>query len=140
MTRGLTAYSEIEDCTSEWTFQPETFDYIHARYLVGSVIDWTALFREAYKTLKPGGWFESFEGSPHMVSDDGTVPEKSAISQWGKFFEEGGKKMGRSFLVIHEGTQRKAMEEAGFVDIQEWDFKVCHASPTTRFGTYRQRW
>lgn len=60
-----------------------------------------------------------------MVSDDDSVPEKSAISQWGKFFENGGKTMGRSFLVVHEGTQRKAMEEAGFVDIQEWEFKVC---------------
>lgn len=94
------------------------------RYLVGSIIDWTALFREAYTALKPGGWLESFEGAPHMISDDGSVPEKSAISQWGKFFEEGGKKMGRSFLVVSEGVQRKAMEEAGFVDIQEWELKV----------------
>lgn len=115
---------EIEDCTSEWTYSPNTFDYIHMRYLVGSIIDWTALFREAFATLRPGGWLESFEGSPHMVSDDGTVPEKSAISQWGKFFEEGGRTMGRSFTVIEDGLQRKAMEEAGFVDIQEWTFKV----------------
>lgn len=118
---------EIEDCTSEWTFSPGTFDYIHARYLVGSIIDWTALFKEAFTALKPGGWLESFEGSPYMVSDDNTVAEKSAIAQWGRFFVEGGKKIGRSFLVLHEGTQRKAMEEAGFVDIQEWEFKVRSA-------------
>lgn len=116
--------SEIEDCTSEWTFQPGGFDYVHMRYLVGSVVDWTALFREARAALKPGGWVESFEGSPHMVSDDGSVPDKSAISQWGKFFEEGGRALSRSFLVVDEGVQRRAMEEAGFVDIQEWDFKV----------------
>lgn len=123
--------SEIEDCTSEWSFKPNTFDYVHVRYLVGSVIDWTALFKEAYKALKPGAWLESFEGSPHMISDDGTVPDKSAISQWGKFFEEGGRTLGRSFLVVDEGIQRKAMEEAGFVDIQEWNCKVgrrCQAS------------
>lgn len=94
------------------------------RYLVGSVIDWTALFREAYMALKPGAWLESFEGSPHMTSDDGTVSDKSAISQWGKFFEEGGKTLGRSFMVVDEGVQRKAMEEAGFVDIHVWDCKV----------------
>lgn len=115
---------EIEDCTSEWTFSTNSFDYIHMRYLVGSIIDWTALYKEAFATLRPGGWLESFEGSPHMISDDGTVPEKSAISQWGKFFEEGGRTMGRSFLIVDEGVQRKAMEEAGFVDIQEWEFKV----------------
>lgn len=94
------------------------------RYLVGSVVDWTALFKEGYAALKPGAWLESFEGSPHMISDDGTVPDKSAISQWGNFFEEGGRAIGRSFLVVEQGIQKKAMEEAGFVDIQEWDFKV----------------
>lgn len=95
------------------------------RYLVGSVLDWTALYKEAYKALKPGGWLESFEGSPHMVSDDGTIPVKSAIAQWGRFFEEGGRKTGRSFLVVDEDIQYRAMQEAGFVDIQEWEFKVC---------------
>ncbi|KAF3767016.1 S-adenosyl-L-methionine-dependent methyltransferase [Cryphonectria parasitica EP155] len=115
---------EIEDCTSEWTFAPTSFDYIHMRYLVGSIIDWTVLFKEAFTALKPGGWLESFEGSPHMVSDDNTVPENSAIAQWGRFFEEGGKKIGRSFIVVEEGIQKKAMEEAGFVDIQEWELKA----------------
>lgn len=71
---------------------------------------------------------ESFEGSPHMVSDDGSVAEKSAISQWGKFFEEGGRTLGRTFMVVDQGIQRKAMEEAGFVDIQEWEFKVSRSS------------
>ncbi|KAJ4385517.1 hypothetical protein N0V93_009946 [Gnomoniopsis smithogilvyi] len=115
---------EIEDCTTPWTFAPATFDYIHMRYLVGSIVDWGALFKEAYAATKPGGWVESFEGSPHMVADDGTVGEKSAISQWGRFFEEGGKVMGRTFMVVAEGLQRKAMEEAGFVDIGEWDFQA----------------
>ncbi|KAG8167319.1 hypothetical protein KVR01_003008 [Diaporthe batatas] len=115
---------EIEDCTSEWTFHANEFDYIHLRYLVGSIVDWSALFKEAYNAAKPGGWVESFEGSPHMVSDDGSVADKSAISQWGKFFEEGGKTLGRTFLVVEQGIQRKAMEEAGFVDIQEWEFKA----------------
>lgn len=75
-----------------------------------------------------------------MISDDGTVPEKSAISQWGKFFEEGGKKMGRSFLVIKEGTQRKAMEEAGFVDIQEWEFKVSIFTLWTHMPFGQDEW
>lgn len=99
------------------------------RYLVGSIVDWSALFKEAYNALKPGAWLESFEGSPHIVADDGTVAEKSAISQWGKFFEEGGRTLSRTFLVVDQGIQRKAMEEAGFIDIQEWEFKVSR--PTT---------
>ena len=117
--------SEIEDCTQEWTFEPESFDYVHMRYMYGSISDWNALFREAYKACKPGGWCESFEASPRMESDDGTVTEDCAINEWGKFFIEGGRKLNRTFEIIDKDLQQKGMEEAGFVDIKTWDHKVC---------------
>lgn len=63
-----------------------------------------------------------------MESDDGTVLKTSAMGQWASFFVEGGKKLGQTFLVVDEGIQRKAMEAAGFVDIQERNIKVG-ASP-----------
>ncbi len=46
------------------------------------------------------------------------------MGQWGKFFIEGSKKLGSSFTIVEDRTQRKAMENAGFVDIREFDFKV----------------
>lgn len=87
------------------------------------------MFREAYKVLKPGGYLESYEASPAMESDDGTVDDKSAMHQWGKFFIQGGRKLGRTFTVIDDKVQRKAMEEAGFVDIEERDCKVSPQQP-----------
>ena len=59
-----------------------------------------------------------------LESDDGSVVEKSAISQWGKFYVEGGRKLGRTFELYQKDTQRKAMEAAGFVDIAEKNIKV----------------
>ncbi|KAL2879483.1 hypothetical protein SGCOL_005088 [Colletotrichum sp. CLE4] len=115
---------EIDDCTREWTFEPESFDYVHVRFLVGSIADWPALFKQAYRALKPGGYLESFEVSPAIMSDDGTVPETSALGQWGKFFEEGGRKMGRTFRVLDENLQRTSMEDAGFESITEWNNKA----------------
>ncbi|GKT60185.1 methyltransferase domain-containing protein [Colletotrichum tofieldiae] len=115
---------EIDDCTRDWTFEPESFDYVHVRFLVGSIADWPALFRQAYRALKPGGYLESFEVSPAILSDDGTVPETSALGQWGKFFEEGGRKMGRTFRVLDEELQRTSMEQAGFEHITEWNNKA----------------
>ena len=94
------------------------------RLLVGSVSDWNALFAEAYKTLKPGGWIESYEGTPIVESDDGTVTETSAMGQWGPIFIHFGETIGRSFTVVADGVQRKAMEAAGFIDIQEEELKV----------------
>ncbi|KAI1072047.1 hypothetical protein LB507_004962 [Fusarium sp. FIESC RH6] len=115
---------EIEDCTQSWTFSPNTFDFIHMRYLYGSIGDWGALFQEAYRACAPGGWVESFEASPRLESDDDSVQDGSAINEWGKFFIEGGKKLGRTFTIIDDDLQKKGMEEAGFVDIKTWDFKA----------------
>ncbi|MBE3041229.1 methyltransferase domain-containing protein [Candidatus Bathyarchaeota archaeon] len=123
-TNVATYLSEIEDCTSEWTFSEETFDYIHARWLVGSIADWTALYKEAFKALKPGGWLETHEPSTDIVSQDDTVSPQTALGQWGMIFVEGGRKLGRSFDIVKPQLQRKAMEEAGFVDIQEVDLTV----------------
>lgn len=93
--------------------------------MYGSISDWSALFKEAFRVCKPGGWVESYEASPRMESDDGTVTETCAINEWGKFFIEGGKKLNRTFEILDKDLQQKGMEEAGFVDVKVWDFKVC---------------
>ncbi|KAK7420247.1 hypothetical protein QQX98_002902 [Neonectria punicea] len=114
---------EIEDCTREWTFKNNSIDYIHIRWLVGSISDWNALFGQAFRCCKPGGWVESYETSSIITSDNNTVKKDSALGQWGKIFIEGGEKIGSSFTILEDGIQRKEMEKAGFVSIEEFDFK-----------------
>lgn len=115
----------MEDCTQTWTFPPDDFDYVHIRYLFGSIQDWVAFFKEAYQVLKPGGWLESLEASPTIHAEDSTpLPSNSAIVQWGPLFISGGKIINRVFTVIEDDIQEKAMLEAGFVNIQVKDFKV----------------
>ena len=94
------------------------------RWLMGSIDDWTALFERARDCLKPGGWLESYEMSPIWMSDEARITPDTALGQWGKIFVEGGRCSGRPFTVVDDGLQRKAMEAAGFVDIQERDIKV----------------
>lgn len=121
----LTLYkSEIDDCTQEWTFEEDSIDFVHIRFMTGSIQDWHALFKEAYRCTKPGGYIQSFEAMPWMESDDQTITEDSAMSQWSKIFIEGGKRIGRTFTMISDGEQREGIEAAGFVDVQEADFKV----------------
>lgn len=92
--------------------------------MLGSIVDWGAFFKQAYRCCKPGGYLESYEASTRVLSDDGTLPPNSATAQWTSLFIEGGKAIGRSFTIVDEGVQRKAMEDAGFVDIQEKNIKV----------------
>ena len=99
-------------------------DYIHMRWLVGSVGDWDALFAQAYRALRPGGWVESFETSPRLYSDDDTVPENSAMSQWSKIFFNFGNSIGRPFTVVDDDIQQNGMRSAGFVDIGVSERKV----------------
>ncbi len=130
---------EMDDATLDWTFKPDSFDFIHMRYLFGSIADWPALYKEAYRACKPGGYLEDFEASVVMASDDGTVAEGSAMNQWGKVFHEGGRKFGRSFSVLEDDVQKKAMEGAGFTNIDVWDFKVSylpHNDAPGRGGAY----
>ncbi|KAK7418749.1 hypothetical protein QQX98_003767 [Neonectria punicea] len=115
---------EIEDFTLDWTFADSSFDYVHMRYLYGSVPNWYDLYRRAYQVLKPGGWIESYEGDPMCHSDDGSLKEGSAIAEWGKFFYEGGNKLGRIFTPLPDSLQEKGMKEAGFVDIHSNTVKV----------------
>lgn len=46
----------MDDCSQPWTFSENSLDFVHIRYLAGSIQDWPALFREAYRCTKPGGW------------------------------------------------------------------------------------
>ena len=64
---------EIEDCTKEWTWDANTFDFVHMRYLFGGINDWVSLFKEGHRTLKGGAYLESVESDPQMHSDDGTL-------------------------------------------------------------------
>ncbi|KAI7763927.1 hypothetical protein LZL87_006309 [Fusarium oxysporum] len=118
---------EIDDCTKPWTWDANTFDFVHMRYLFGAIKDWTALFKEAYNAVKPGGWVESCESEPMTHSDDGTVTNDGSTAlggTWDKMFIEGGKATGCSLSVLTEDLQMKAMKEAGFVDIQETFYKA----------------
>ncbi|KAK1831956.1 S-adenosyl-L-methionine-dependent methyltransferase [Podospora conica] len=115
---------EIEDCTDDWTFPPSTFDFIHMRFLVGSIDSWDRLLAQAFTACAPGGYVESVEPNPHIQSDDGSVKPTMALGQWGKLFVTGGRKFGRSFELFENNTVRKAMEKAGFVDIVVKDIKM----------------
>ena len=76
----LTWRSELDDFNLDWTFPRNHFDFIHMRWLIGSVNDWNAIAKRAFDHLKPGGWFETYEMSAIIESDDSTVTDKCACA------------------------------------------------------------
>ncbi|KAK3399772.1 hypothetical protein B0T20DRAFT_406937 [Sordaria brevicollis] len=92
--------------------------------MMGVVTDWYALMRNAFRCASSGGYVESMVSSAFFQSDDGSVKKGSALEQWHSIFWKGGEKLGRSFKVIEDDLQIKAMEEAGFVDITVKNIKI----------------
>ncbi|KAM5363321.1 hypothetical protein ACJA88_013632 [Fusarium oxysporum] len=113
---------ELEDATSNWTWSNDSFDFVHMRYLIGAITDWGALFKEAFRCCKPGGFVESVEVNPTFLSDDETAGDVMAVQTWNKLFREASKALGRSFCEIEGDVELLAA--SGFVDLQVTDFKV----------------
>ena len=64
---------QIDDATMDWTFEPDSFDFIHIRYLQGTIDDWDKFYGQVYKFLKPGGWFQHIEPDLQMYSQNPDV-------------------------------------------------------------------
>ena len=118
--------SEIDDYTQDWTRQDNSLDFVHLRWVVGTITDWAELFRQAYRTLKPGGWIETFDCNGFPESDDGTLTEDTALFKWGTLIQDGSRALGSkaSFACVAEGLQAKGLKEAGFTSINEVPIKV----------------
>ncbi|KAJ8128907.1 hypothetical protein O1611_g4726 [Lasiodiplodia mahajangana] len=106
----------MEDFTSPdgWSFPDNHFDFIHMQCLTGSVTDWDAFFHEAWRVLKPGGWFESIEWTPHAWSMiPGFHQACPALSSMGKLLEKAGANIGRCMNIDSDDLDR-SLRIAGF--------------------------
>ncbi|KAI8653893.1 hypothetical protein NCS56_01344700 [Fusarium sp. Ph1] len=116
---------QIDDAQMEWTFEPEAFDFIHIRYLQGSIEDWDKLYGQVYKALKPGGWFQHIEPDLQMLSQnpDVIVDDKHIFTRWAQVFNEVGQKMGRTFDFT-DRKQEKMAQATGFSRITHQTHKI----------------
>ncbi|KAL8687197.1 MAG: hypothetical protein Q9218_006561 [Villophora microphyllina] len=91
--------------------------------MLGSLRNWPLFFSQCFHHLAPGGWVECQELDVWLRTDDGTLPESSAISQWCRNQEEAAGKVGMSLRCTGEAMAGQ-MREAGFVDITIKEFKL----------------
>ncbi|SPJ79179.1 related to methyltransferase [Fusarium torulosum] len=137
---------QIDDAQQEWTFESESFDFIHIRYLQGSIDDWDKLYSQVYKCLKPGGWFQHIEPDLQMTSQSPDVNvddeqytsplvqhvqtlrmDSSIYTRWANIFNEVGQKIGRTFDFSNRKLEKLA-KTAGFnkVTLQTHKIPVGH--------------
>ena len=115
---------EIDDMCSPWIYPDDHFDFVHIRGLFGSVADWPALYAEAFKHIRPGGYVEQVEWSVHNRSVDtqhGLLPPHTTLARWSQYAVQCGMISGKTFEIAE--NMAGLIREAGFVDVVEKRYK-----------------
>ncbi|KAI3558587.1 hypothetical protein CABS01_07453 [Colletotrichum abscissum] len=111
----------IDDVELDWA-EPEQYDYIHCRYMAGSIKDWPRLVNQIYENLKPGGWVEFQESANTLYSEDGSLKPDNAMVQMMDGLMEACEKIGRT--MDPAPSFKRWTEEAGFQKVGEQRFKL----------------
>ncbi|KAL8671747.1 MAG: hypothetical protein Q9168_003769 [Polycauliona sp. 1 TL-2023] len=126
----------IDDCEAKlWTWPENHFDYIHSRYMIGSIGNWASMIRKAYKHTKPGGYFELQELDCRFTSDDNTLLESHNLSYWSNLLTEAAAKYNRP--VPRYTDYVHWFEKAGFTDVRQVIFK-CPTNPWPKNKTLKE--
>ncbi|KAL2220618.1 S-adenosyl-L-methionine-dependent methyltransferase, partial [Thermoascus aurantiacus ATCC 26904] len=110
----------VDDVEQDWA-ESQPYDYIHCRYMTGSIRDWPRLVRQCYNNLKPGGWLEFQEFDPNLYSDDDTLKPNNNVTYMLKLLSEACDKVGRTLNPAP--SFKRWVEEAGFKNIEQKIFK-----------------
>ena len=99
-------------------------DFVFSRMLLCGMTDWPGYVREVLKMLKPGCWAEMGDYVEDcFYSDNGnnkSTPREDW--EWLRSLRAGGARLG--FDMDCGLNIRRYMEEAGFVDIQRWEYRI----------------
>lgn len=111
----------IDDAESEW---PPTrpYDFIHQRNMVGSIANWELLYRQGFRHLAPGGWYEAQEFDVWFQAQGDPLPEDNPIVKWQHLLDEASLLFGKRLNCTAEMTQ--AFTKVGFVDVAHEVYKV----------------
>lgn len=118
---------EIQDCTdSDWLRDPGQTDYIHSRFMAGSIVHWKQLLRTSYQHLRPGtGYLELHEIDPQPQCDDGTMPRDWKFLEWEEKLNYAAQKKLKTPRPIRVARHlAPLMHECGFEDVYPFEYKI----------------
>ncbi|BDD61467.1 hypothetical protein MAP00_006511 [Monascus purpureus] len=90
---------EIDDFEHHWEYT-NPYDFIHGRELEGCIQDHDRLFRQAFKNLVPGGYFEMASIEISINSDDGTHLEAKNWLHLRDLIIAASEKFGKSLKTV----------------------------------------
>ncbi|KAL1994558.1 hypothetical protein VTN49DRAFT_2028 [Thermomyces lanuginosus] len=111
----------VDDIESDWAYESNPFDFIHARSLAVSIRNYEKVIRESYRSVKPGGWVEFQDWDGYPTSEDGS--HKGTGLQ--RFYDEVyGAFEGAGYEVRPGIKLEQWFKDAGFVNIHVEKFII----------------
>ncbi|KAL1996411.1 hypothetical protein VTN49DRAFT_176 [Thermomyces lanuginosus] len=109
----------VDDIESEWAYERDPFDFIHARFLAGSIKDFGRLIKQCYRSVKPGGWVEFQDWDGYPVSEDGSLNGTDLQ----RYYDEVSGAFEKAGYEVSPGPKlEKWFKDAGFVNIHVQKF------------------
>ncbi|KAJ5888927.1 hypothetical protein N7495_008968 [Penicillium taxi] len=107
---------QLVNASSPWTYD-EPFDLIHIRGLSGAFKDWSAIYKEAFAHLKPGGYIQIADADPAAdIISYTDIKTDSYLHVYAQNLLSAANEAGYPRDQNHLETDTLA--EAGFVDIK----------------------
>ncbi|KAI9766458.1 MAG: hypothetical protein M1840_006565 [Geoglossum simile] len=119
-------YFEVDDAESTWVRDPNSFDFVHVRFMFAGIRDYPRLVGQAMKALKPGGYIELMDHDLFSRCRDDTLQPNSAWPNFCANITIAGAKLGLNFLISRDF--KKILESAGYEDVREV-IKICPMGP-----------
>ncbi|KAI1176290.1 hypothetical protein F4777DRAFT_547067 [Nemania sp. FL0916] len=117
-------YWEIDDAELEWERPPNYYDLVHLRDLTGAFADWEAIYRSAYRCLKPGGWIEvlDFDDKKGLHDLFAYFEPESLLYKLAHDLQEASMISGRSRGIGH--LEPRLLVNAGYFDVNVTEYSI----------------
>ncbi|KAI3336750.1 S-adenosyl-L-methionine-dependent methyltransferase [Xylariaceae sp. AK1471] len=117
-------YWEIDDAELEWERPLNYYDLIHLRDMTGAFADWEAIYRSAFRCLKPGGWIEVLDFDDRKGLHDlfAYFEPESLLYKMAHDLQEASVLSGRSRGVGH--LEPRLLVNAGYVDVKITEYSI----------------
>lgn len=112
---------QLDDAREEWTYH-EPFDLIHLRGLSGAFNDWSAIYRQAFEHLNPGGYIEVADTDPAGESVVFPNPESSYFHIYTSAMRSAAEALGYPRDLSH--LKPSMLSAVGFVDVRVFERTV----------------
>ena len=105
----------LVDDIEDWNYENDPFDFVHARYLAGSIRDWPKLVSQAFACIKPGGWVELQDWDSMIQSLDGSLTPDHQLWRWHEMTVGAIAELG---MTARPGPMLETwVKDAGFINV-----------------------